>query len=140
MVNGTAISGKSDKGGSANAPNAPETKAIPRLRQPQERMISSISESTTLALGMMAESATPKESPLVTGRIVIVHHSGDPACSTCRRLQGNEPIRVSLGGASLERGRLEASERWKKPHPRRSIRRLRQPPFARRDAVPAKLP
>jgi hypothetical protein len=48
-----------------------------RLRQPQESMMSSISESTRLVLGIRAESATPKQSPLVTGRIVIADPSLD---------------------------------------------------------------
>ena len=54
MVNGTAISANSDKGGSANAPTAPETKAMARLRQPQDRMIPSMSEARPLARGRMA--------------------------------------------------------------------------------------
>jgi hypothetical protein len=49
-----------------------------RLRQPQERMISSISEFTTLAVVMIAESATPNEWPLVTGRIVHRRPQPDP--------------------------------------------------------------
>ena len=75
MVNGTAISGNSDKGGSANAPTAPETKAMARLRQPQDRMIPSISEAGPLARGRIVESATLKESPLLIGRIAIADHS-----------------------------------------------------------------
>jgi len=74
-VNGTAISGNSDKGGSANAPTAPETKARPRLRQPQDRMTPSMSEARLLARGIMAESATLKESPFLIGRIAIADHS-----------------------------------------------------------------
>ena len=75
MVNGTAISANSDKGGSANAPAAPEMKAMARLRQPQDRMILSMSEARPLARGIMAESATLKESPFLIGRIAIADHS-----------------------------------------------------------------
>jgi hypothetical protein len=75
MVNGTAISANSDKGGSANAPAAPETKAMARLRQPQDRMIPSMIEARPLVRGIMAESATLKESPFLIGRIAIADHS-----------------------------------------------------------------
>ena len=61
MLKGTAISANSEKGGSANAPTAPDTKAMARLRQPQDRMIPSISEAGPLARGSMVESATLKE-------------------------------------------------------------------------------
>src|ERR1700677_4026503 len=83
MVKGTAINGNSDKGGRANAPTAPETKAMARLRQPQDRMIPSMSEARELARRMMAESATLKLSPLLIGRIVIADHSPNAvSCST----------------------------------------------------------
>src|SRR5580693_4275212 len=75
MLKGTAISGKNEKGGSASAPTAPETKAMARLRQPQDRMTPSMSEARGLARGSMAESATLKESPLLTRRIAIADHS-----------------------------------------------------------------
>jgi hypothetical protein len=79
MVKGTAISGNRDKGGRANAPTAPDAKAIARLRQPQERMIPSISEGRPLARGRIAESARLKESPLLIGRIAIADHSPNVA-------------------------------------------------------------
>ena len=79
MVNGTAISANSDKGGSANAPAAPETKAMARLRQPQDRMIPSMIEARPLARGIMAKSATLKESPFLIGQIAIADHSPNAA-------------------------------------------------------------
>jgi hypothetical protein len=75
MVSGTAIKGNRDTGGNANAPAAPEAKAMARLRQPQDKMIPSIIEAKELARGMIAESATLKESPLLIGRIAIADHS-----------------------------------------------------------------
>jgi hypothetical protein len=75
MVSGTAIKGNRDNGGNANAPAAPEAKVMARLRQPHDKMIPSIIEARGLARGMIAESATLKESPLLIGRIAIADHS-----------------------------------------------------------------
>ena len=61
MVNGMAIRANSENGGRANAPSAPETKAMARLFQPQDRMIPSMSEARLLARGSIVESATLKE-------------------------------------------------------------------------------
>jgi hypothetical protein len=46
-----------------------------RLRQPQDRMIPSMSEARGLAGGSIVESATLKESPLLIGRITMADHS-----------------------------------------------------------------
>ena len=75
MVSGTAISANSDKGGSANAPAAPEMKAMARLCQPEDKITPSMSEPAPLARGIMAELATLKESPFLIGRIAIADHS-----------------------------------------------------------------
>src|ERR1700678_2748871 len=75
MVKGTAISANIENGGSANAPTAPEMKAMARLRQPQDRKTPSMSEARPLVRGIMAESATLKESPFLIGRIAIADHS-----------------------------------------------------------------
>src|SRR5580693_1254237 len=88
MVKGTAISGKNEKGGSASAPTAPETKAMARLRQPQDRTTPSMSEARGLARGSMVESATLKESPLLTRRIAIADHSPNAASCSTRDLVG----------------------------------------------------
>jgi hypothetical protein len=69
------MNGDSERGGKANAPAAPEMKAMARLRQPQDRMTPSMSEARLLARGIMAESATLKESPFLIGRIAIADHS-----------------------------------------------------------------
>ena len=74
------MSANSENGGNASAPTAPETKAMARLRQPQDRMIPSTSEARTLARGMTLELATLKETSLVDRRIVIADHSPNGAC------------------------------------------------------------
>ena len=95
MVSGTAIRGNRDKGGNANAPAAPEAKAMARLRQPHDKMISSITEAGGLARGMIAESATLKESPLLIGRIAIADHSpNDGRFDSGRNRQNNGPPNV----------------------------------------------
>ena len=52
-----------ENGGNASAPAAPETKAIARRRQPQERITPSTSEPSTLTRGMAVEPARLKEHP-----------------------------------------------------------------------------
>ena len=71
MVSGAAISGNRESGGSASAPTAPETKAMARLFEPQDRMIPSTSAAAALDRGRIMESATLKGSPLVARRIAI---------------------------------------------------------------------
>src|SRR5271168_761809 len=66
MVKGAAMSANSENGGNASAPTAPETKAMARRRQPQDRMTPSTSEARALARGMTLESARLKETSLVT--------------------------------------------------------------------------
>ena len=75
MVNGAAIRGNAEKGGKAKAPIAPDTKAIERRRQPQDRMTPSTSEARPLARGMTLELAMLNEAPLNDGRIAILEHS-----------------------------------------------------------------
>ena len=65
------MSANSENGGNASAPTAPETKAMARRRQPQDRMTPSTSEARTLARGMTVESARLKETSLVDRRIAI---------------------------------------------------------------------
>ncbi len=77
MVKGTAMKGDSERGGKANAPAAPEMKAIARLRQPQDRMTPSMSEARPLARGTMAKWATLKESLFLIGQIAIADHSAN---------------------------------------------------------------
>ena len=77
----------------ANAPTAPETKARPRLRQPQDRMIPSISEVKPLARGRIMDSAPLKESPLLIGRIAIADHSPN-ACPTSTRAANRRSLRA----------------------------------------------
>jgi hypothetical protein len=50
-------------------------KAMARLRQPEDRMTPSMSEARPFARGIIVESATLKESPLLIGRIAIADHS-----------------------------------------------------------------
>ena len=65
----------SENGGNASAPTAPETKAMTRRRQPQDRMTPSTSEARPLARGMTVELARLKETSLVDRRIAIADHS-----------------------------------------------------------------
>ena len=63
IVSGAAMRANREKGGNASAPAAPETKAIARRRQPQERITPSTSEPSTLTRGMAVEPARLKEHP-----------------------------------------------------------------------------
>ena len=80
MVSGSAMRAKIENGGSARAPIAPETKAIARRRQPQDRMTPSTSGEKALARGMTAEIGEAQgdisRGPLNLGRrIAIADHS-----------------------------------------------------------------
>jgi hypothetical protein len=80
MVNGAAMRGNSENGGRANAPTAPETKAIARRRQPQDRMTPSTSDAMPLVRGRTVESARLKEARLADSRIAIIDHSPNAGC------------------------------------------------------------
>ena len=84
MINGTAISGNSERGGSANAPVAPEKKAMARLRQPEDRMTPSMSQDRPLAGGAAVELAMLKLPRLLVARIAISDLSAKPLDSVAR--------------------------------------------------------
>src|SRR5580658_4352445 len=92
-VNGAAIKGNAEKGGKAKAPTAPDTKAIVRRRQPQDRMTPSTSQVRPLVRGMTLESAMLNEAPLVDRRIAIVDHS--PIAGRVRLDRGSRLVRPS---------------------------------------------